>query len=245
MAKAAPAEQMRLLDIQALDGKLRGLDVQAKALKEDPRLPDLHAGVTTSKSDQVVLDTAVGDAQRALNKAEDDVAAVVARIERDETKLNSGTGLSKDLVALQNEIESLTKRRGDLEDTQLEAMEAFEEATAKQGAQRDLVAKMQSVLDEVVDEVRSKLGGLKMERDATLAERADLAATFDPALLAIYDRTLAKYGIGAARLFHGTSEGSGMQLSAGDLVDIKKASPDTIVFCPDSGAILVRSEEWG
>ena len=245
MAKAAPGEQLRLLDIQALDGKLRGLDVQAKALKEDPRLPDLHGGVTAAKSDQVVMDTAVGDAQRVLTKAEDDVAAVVARIDRDEAKLNSGTGLSKDLMALQSEIESLGRRRSELEDNELEAMETFEEAVARQEAQRGLVQQMQSVLDEVLDEVRSKLAGLKMERDATLAERAELAATFDPALLAIYDRTLAKYGVGAARLFHGKSEGSGMELSAGDLVEIKKASADTIVFCPDSGAILVRSEEWG
>lgn len=245
MAKAAPGEQMRLLDLQALDGRLRGLDVQAKALKEDPRLPDLHAGVTVAKSDLVVLDTALSDAKRALAKAEDDVAAVVARIERDEARLNSGTGLSKDLVALQSDIESLTRRRGDLEDTELMAMEALEEATVRQTAQRELVANMQAVLDEVLDEVRSKLGGLKMERDSILAERAELAATFAPELLALYDRALAKYGVGAARLFHGKSEGSGMQLSAGDLVEIKKASPETIVFCPDSGAILVRSEEWG
>lgn len=245
MAKAAPGEQMRLLDLQVLDGRLRGLDVQAKALKDDPRLPDLHAGVTVAKSDLVVLDTAVSDAQRALTKAEDDVAAVVARIERDEARLNSGTGLSKDLVALQSEIESLTKRRGDLEDTELVAMEALEDVTAKQAAQRELVANMQSVLDGVLDEVRSKLGALKMERDATLAERAALAATFAPELLSVYDRALNKYGVGAARLFHGKSEGSGMQLSAGDLADIKKASPESIVFCPDSGAILIRSEQWG
>ncbi|POH73522.1 zinc ribbon domain-containing protein [Arthrobacter glacialis] len=245
MAKAAPAEQMRLLDIQVLDGKLRALDVQAKALKEDPRLPDLHSGLTVAKSDLVVLDTAVSDAQRALTKAEDDVAAVVARIERDDARLNSGTGLSKDLMALQSELVSLNKRRGELEDTELEIMEAFEEATARQGAQLALVKQMQSVLDEVVDELRSKLGALKMERDATLAERAELTATFAPELLAIYERSLAKYGVGAARLFHGKSEGSGMHLSAGDLVEIKKAAPDTIVFCPDSGAILVRSEEWG
>ncbi|MEO8222033.1 MAG: C4-type zinc ribbon domain-containing protein [Specibacter sp.] len=244
MAKAAPAEQMRLLDIQILDGKLRALDVQAKALKEDPRLPDLHSGLTVAKSDLVVHDTAVSDAQRALTKAEDDVAAVVARIERDDAKLNSGTGLSKDLMALQSELVSLNKRRGELEDTELEIMEGFEEATARQGAQQALVKQMQSVLDEVVDELRSKLGALKMERDATLAERAELTATFAPELLAIYERSLAKYGVGAARLFHGKSEGSGMQLSAGDLADIKKAAPETIVFCPDSGAILVRSEEW-
>lgn len=245
MAKAAPAEQMRLLDIQVLDGKLRALDVQAKALKEDPRLPDLHSGLTVAKSDLVVLDTAVSDAQRALTKAEDDVAAVVARIERDDAKLNSGTGLSKDLMALQSELVSLNKRRGELEDTELEIMEGFEEATARQGAQLALVKQMQSVLDEVVDELRSKLGALKMERDATLAERAELTATFAPELLAIYERSLAKYGVGAARLFHGKSEGSGMHLSAGDLAEIKKAAPETIVFCPDSGAVLVRSEDWG
>ncbi|PYI38117.1 DNA-binding protein [Arthrobacter psychrolactophilus] len=245
MAKADPSEQMRLLDVAVLDGKLRGLDVQAKALKEDPRLPDLHSGLTVAKSDLVVLDTAVSDAQRALTKSEDDVAAVVARIERDEAKLNSGTGLSKDLMALQSEIESLTKRRSDLEDVELEAMDAFETATAKAQSERELVAQMQSVLDEVLDEVRSQLGALKMERDAILVERNALVATFAPELMAIYDRALAKYGVGAARLFHGKSEGSGMQLSAGDLADIKKISPETIVMCPDSGAILVRSEEWG
>jgi predicted nucleic acid-binding Zn-ribbon protein len=63
-------------------------------------------------------------------------------------------------------------------------------------------------------------------------------------MLAIYEKTLAKRGVGAARLFHGTSEGSGMQLSPGDLAEIKGASEDEIVFCPDSGCILVRSAEW-
>jgi len=244
MAKAAPSEQMRLLDLQILDSKLRALDVQAKGLKEDPRLPDLHAGVTVAKSDLVVLDTEVGDAARKLTKAEDDVAQVAARIAKDDAKLNSGTGLSKDLMALQSDIESLTKRRGELEDVELELMESSEAASARQASQQALVAQMQSVLDEVVAEIRGQLGALRMERDATAAERAELAATFDPALLATYERALNKYGVGAARLFHGTSEGSGMQLSPGDLADLKNAAEDDVVFCPDSGAILVRSPEW-
>lgn len=244
MAKAAPAEQLRLLDIQVLDGKLRALDAQAKALKEDPRLPDLHGGVTVAKSDLVVIDTEVGDLSRKLTKAEDDVAQVTARIAKDDAKLNSGTGLSKDLVALQHDIESLSRRRSDLEDVELEAMEALDDAKGRQAAQQALVDQMQSVLDGVVAEVRGKLAALRTDRDATAAERAELAASFDPALMAIYDRTLAKYGVGAARLFHGTSEGSGMQLSPGDLAEIKGAAPDDVVFCPDSGAILVRSPEW-
>ena len=66
----------------------------------------------------------------------------------------------------------------------------------------------------------------------------------DAGMVAVYDKTLAKRGVGAARLFHGTSEASGMKLSPGDLADIKSAAADDLVFCPDSGAILVRSDEW-
>jgi predicted nucleic acid-binding Zn-ribbon protein len=35
-----------------------------------------------------------------------------------------------------------------------------------------------------------------------------------------------------------------MHLSPGDLAEIKAAAEDDIVFCPDSGCILVRSSEW-
>lgn len=244
MAKAAPAEQMRLLTIAEFDGKLRALNALAKGLKEDPRLPDLQAGVTAAKSDLIDKETEVSDLSKKLKKAEDDVSAVTARIAKDDLALNSGTGLSKDLLALQNEIASLTKRQSDLEEVELEAMEALEEATELRDAQSALVEQMQSVLTEVVQEIRSKLEGLKLERDATVAERTEAAAAIDSNLIAIYERTLAKYGVGAARLFHGTSEGSGMQLSPGDLADIKAAPADDVVFCPDSGAILVRSAEW-
>lgn len=244
MAKAPVEQQMKLLELAEIDGKLRGLDVQAKALKEDPRLPDLHQGVTTAKSDLVVLETEVGDLTRKMTKAEDDVASVAARIAKDDLALNSGTGLSKDLLALQNEIESLNKRRSDLEDVELEVMDALETSTAARDRQLALIAQMQKVLDEVVDEIRSKLGALKFERDETLGERATLLTLFQAPLLASYERALSKYGVGAARLFHGTSEGSGMQLSPGDLAEIKGAAEDDVVYCPDSGAILVRSAEW-
>jgi predicted nucleic acid-binding Zn-ribbon protein len=91
----------------------------------------------------------------------------------------------------------------------------------------------------------SELAEIEAQRGKVQAQRSELAATFDTALLAIYERILARRGVGAARLFHGKSEGSGMQLSPGDLADISGAAPDDIVLCPDSGCILVRSGDWG
>jgi predicted nucleic acid-binding Zn-ribbon protein len=244
MAKAAPAEQLRLLDLQALDGRLRQLDNRIKVLRDDPRLADLNAGLSVAQSDLVVLNTEVEDTRRELNRAETDVEQVATRIARDEAKLNSGTGLSKDLVALQNDLASLSKRRSDLEDAELEVMERLDDAVARQEKQQGVVSDISSSLSGIRAELVGQIGEVEAEKQAVQAQRVELAASFDAGLLGLYERTLAKRGVGAARLFHGTSEGSGMQLSPGDLADIRKAAEDEIVFCPDSGCILVRSHEW-
>ena len=99
-----------------------------------------------------------------------------------------------------------------------------------------------SVAQRLAERLREAVGDAEAE-----LRRADdeLAATFDAPLLTMYERILARRGVGAARLFQGKSEGSGMQLSPGDLADISGAAPDDIVLCPDSGCILVRSSEWG
>ncbi|KNH18835.1 DNA-binding protein [Arthrobacter sp. ZBG10] len=244
MAKAAPAEQLKLLELQGFDAKLTSLANRRRTLETDPRIKDLEAALAVANGTLGSAKVAVHDAEAELKRAEADVEQVAGRIQRDEAKLNSGTGLSKDLVALQKDIVSLNKRRSDLEDVELEVLERLDTLRATQAGQQ-----------VIVDVIQGSFGGIRAELDAALAEvaaeatevkakRDDFAALLEPALLAVYEKTLAKRGVGAARLFHGTSEASGMKLSPGDLAEIKAAAADDIVFCPDSGAILVRSDEW-
>ncbi|MDJ0357052.1 DNA-binding protein [Paenarthrobacter sp. PH39-S1] len=244
MAKAEPAEQLRLLELQALDAKIKQLDNRAKILREDPRLTDLYAGLAVAQSDLVVRTTEAADTQRELTRAETDVEQVATRITRDEARLNSGSGLSKDLVAWQKELESLARRRSTLEDIELELMERLEGSAARAAKQQGVVDDIDGSLGTIRNDVDAQLAEVSAERSAVVRDRTALAASFDAALLAIYERALTKRGIGAARLFHGTSEGSGMQLSPGDLADIRKAADDDLVMCPDAGCILVRSAEW-
>ncbi|WP_298251324.1 zinc ribbon domain-containing protein [uncultured Arthrobacter sp.] len=245
MAKAAPEEQLRLLDLQALDSTLNLLLRQAASARSNPALGSVAGRVAEVDGELVRAETELGDLERELTRAEDEVQSVVTRLERDEKRLGSGTGSSKDLTALQHEVVSLTRRRSDLEDVELDVMERVETA-------RSTRAEVQ----ERTDAVRAELRGLEEARDAELADiearrtrvqaqRDELASTFDAGLLGLYERILARRGVGAARLFHGKSEGSGMELSPGDLRDISGAAPDDVVLCPDSGCILVRSADWG
>ena len=244
MAKAAPAEQLKLLELQGLDASLKALATRRRTLENDPRIKDLEAALSVANGELGAAKVAVHDAEAELKRAEADVEQVASRIERDEARLNSGTGLSKDLVALQKDIASLTRRRSDLEDVELEVLERLDTLRERQATQQ-----------RIVDDIQGSFAGIRGELDAALAEvdaeargvqdrRNEFARGLDAGLLAVYEKTLARRGVGAARLFHGTSEASGMKLSPGDLAEIKAAAADDVVFCPDSGAILVRSDEW-
>lgn len=244
MVTAPAAEQRRLLDLQALDAKLKHLRSQSKELAADPEIKSAQEMLSAEEQDLVAARTAIEDIERELKRSDADVETVRSRIDRDQSRLDSGEGLSKDLLALQKELETLTKRRNELEEVELEIMERLENARAEEAK---IVTRVESL--------REKLGAREDERDAKQADidasaralsdqRQVLAGSFADDLLAVYEKTLAQRGIGAARLFHGRSEGSGMDLSPGDLAEINKAGENAIVFCPDSGVILIRSEEW-
>lgn len=245
MAKAAPAEQLRLLELQALDSRLNQLQRQAATAKANPALAELATQLEGTDSELVATATVLSDLERDLTRAEDDVQSVVNRLERDQKRLDSGTGSPKDLTALQSEIASLTKRRSDLEDVELDIMERVDAARAAKEAAQQRKVEAQERLTAIEATRDAELATIETEAGSVRTQRGELAGTFDAGLLALYEKTLARRGVGAARLFHGTSEGSGMQLSPGDLADLKKAAEDDIVFCPDSGAILVRSADWG
>ena len=244
MAKASSEEQLRLLDLQALDSTVNKLRNRARSVSDNSAIAELSLQRAAAQSRLVAASTEAADITRELTRAEADVASVAARVQRNQKHLDSGNGTSKELTALQSEMESLKRRRSDLEDVELEVMERLEAARAVEESSRAAAAALDAEMAALEQARDAELAEIEAERLAVVARRGELAATFEPGLLAVYEKTLAKHGIGAARLFNGTSEGSGMQLSPGDLADIRRAAEDDIVFCPDSGCILVRSDEW-
>ncbi|SEB98475.1 MULTISPECIES: zinc ribbon domain-containing protein [Arthrobacter] len=243
MAKAPAAEQLRLLELQAFDSALKANATRLKALEQDPRLPALLAAVEDAQACAEEAEQARDAVRKALTALEDEVSALDVKIERDTVRLNAG-GLSKDLMALQKDIETLSSFKSGKEDTELELMEELEGAESEVTARQEALAEAKRQLREVQEELAAKTAEAEAERDGVRVERDAFAVTLDPGLLALYEKTLDRRGVGAARLFHGHSEGSGMDLSPGDLAEVKAAAEDDVVYCPDSGVILVRSPEW-
>jgi predicted nucleic acid-binding Zn-ribbon protein len=240
---APAADQRRLLDLQALDTRLDQIAHKRANLPTLTRLTELGTQAKDLKTALVTSQTARGDLRRELAKAEGDVEQVSTRAARDQARLDAG-GSVKDLQALTSELVALAHRQADLEEVELDVMERLE-------AHEAALAKIQVAYD-ALEEARAAAGA---ERDAAFdeldaeaarvrAERDALAAAVEPTLLALYEKLRARlHGLAVARLRHGRSEASGLTIPAHELARIKALPPEEIVFCEDSGRILVRSED--
>lgn len=242
--KATPESQAALLTLQASDMRLQQLAHQMKTVPQLARLSELAVESERLRQQLLADMGAVEDARLELGRVEADVAVVEARMARDAERLASSSSV-KDVAGLEHEIESLRRRRDDLEEIQLGVMERLE---ALEAAAEESTRLRDAVLDEIltVEEERDvALSSIEMERTHADANRSELAATIPSELLELYERQRARYGAGASHLRAGVSSASGVRLTESDMARIRAASPDEVILCPDSDAILVRTEESG
>ncbi|MET8687785.1 C4-type zinc ribbon domain-containing protein [Streptomyces sp. NPDC004732] len=244
---AAPADQIRLLDVQALDVRLQQLAHKKKSLPEHAEIESLTKDLTQLRDLLVAATTEESDCAREQTKAEQDVDQVRQRAVRDQQRLDSGAVTSpKDLENLQREIASLAKRQGDLEDVVLEVMERRESAQERVTELTGRVSSVQSKIDDATGRRDAACEELDGETATVGKEREVVAGSIPDDLLKLYDRLREKQGgIGAARLHQRRCEGCRLELDITEVNEVKAASPDKVVRCENCSRILVRTSESG
>ncbi|MFB6815345.1 zinc ribbon domain-containing protein [Streptomyces sp. NPDC056347] len=244
---AAPADQIRLLDVQALDVRLSQLAHRRKSLPEHAEIDSLTSDLAQLRDLLVASQTEESDTAREQTKAEQDVDQVRQRAARDQQRLDSGAVTSpKDLESLQREIASLAKRQGDLEDVVLEVMERRESAQERVTELSDRVSAVQAKTDVVAARRDAATKELDDEAASVTKEREVVAASVPADLLKLYDKLRGQQGgVGAARLYQRRCEGCRLELNITEINEVKAASPDTVLRCENCRRILVRTAESG
>ena len=244
--KASPESQLRLLELADLDTELGRLGHRRRTMPENAELAQLSERAAKVRDAITIADTNLADLDRELARAEKDVDQVRVRIVRDNERLDAGqVSNARELESLQNEVASLRKRQGDLEEGVLELMERRESAQALRdgtGAEAETVGG-----DEA---------GATARRDAAVAEideqeakaaaaRAAIALDVPADLLALYDKIRASSGLGAAPLRRGQCGGCREMLSTVELNEVRAAAPDEVIRHEECRRILVRTAESG
>jgi hypothetical protein len=248
MAVTASAEQQKaLLDLQGFDTKLLQLAHKRAGLPEISAAQDLEVELGSIKMRLVAAQTEASDLKLNLLKAESDVEQVVSRSRRDQERLDSGAvSAPKELESLQHEIGTLAKRQAELEDIELEIMQAFENA---QQAVTDLLASEIETTEKLTSVAQSRddlFAAIDFEINSLTDQRTYIASGLPTDLIALYDKIRADQGgVGAALIHRGACQGCHITIDAQEIDQIRKMSADAIARCDQCRRILVRTAESG
>lgn len=241
MTTAPAADQLRLLDVQALDTHLAKLAHQRKTHPTLSALAELTARAEDLRRAKTAAEVLISDTRRELAKAETDVEQVSSRAARNQQRLETGAGSAKDMQALTHELESLAKRQSDLEEVELEVMERLESAETEAAAVTTQLEALEADVARTEAERDEALAALDEEIAETQTKREAAASGIDDALLALYERVRSQTGGLAAVALRGLStEGVQVPLSLTEQDAIANAGPDEVIRSEDYGYILVR-----
>ena len=235
-----------MLDLQALDTRLDQIAHRKATLPELAQLKTLDTELSACSDDLVRAQTALGDVQREIVKADTDVQLVRERSIRNQKRMDAGQGTAKDLQALQHEVDSLARRQSALEDIELEVMERAE----GMGADVSRLEADATELTARADDLRSVSDKALAELDAEVEQigrsRADVVAGVGDDLVALYEKIRASSGgIGAAVLRQRRCEGCNLELNQVDMNRFTAAAEDEVLRCEECRRILVRTSESG
>jgi predicted nucleic acid-binding Zn-ribbon protein len=161
--------------------------------------------------------------------------------------LDSGAiSAAKELESLQHEIGTLAKRQAELEDIELEIMQAYENA---QQAASDLIASEIEVSEKLatVSQARDDLiADIDFEINSVTGQRTEIANQLPADLISLYDKIRADQGgVGAALIHRGSCQGCHITIDAQEIDQIRNMPADAIARCDQCRRILVRTAESG
>jgi hypothetical protein len=146
----------------------------------------------------------------------------------------------RDQEALAVEMGAVSRRKHDLEDQELEVMEALEPHDA---ALASVIAEEEATLETkriVEARIAEEEAAIAAEAGGVADRRAVAAAAVPLALLTEYERLRSHLGgIGVARIVHGTCSGCNLRLSATELDRIHHLAGHTLEHCEQCGRLLV------
>lgn len=240
--RASVRQQQLLLQLQEHDVSLLRLRRKRSQLAQIQQLVDLEQQATSAKerymSQQRQLDTLNAE----ISRLENDIETVRARRERD-TDLMLHSSSPKEATTLQNELETLAHRKDELEDREIVLLEQQELAQTAFDEAAQVLASVDHQRAALIASLKTDQEAIDREIQLVTQDRKLVAAELQRDLLDHYESLRSKTAIAVARLRGKVSEASNLELAPAELSDIAEAPADELVYCPHTGAILVREYE--
>ena len=229
------SQPFKLFRLQQIDSQIDKIQVRLREidsiLQQDELLREAQAQLAE-------MERLLEKGRKALRTAEENVHTQRLKIEQTEASLYGGKIRNpKELQDLQNEAASLKRYRSVLEDQQLDAMIAVEEAEAAQNAAASELEQVQAVHNDQQRALRLEQNSLQNEMARLETERHAVANTIPETDLMLYDNLRRqRRGVAVSKVANKACSACGTVLNAA-LLDAAR-SPNQITRCDICGRIL-------
>lgn len=239
--KASHHDQQAILEVQRLDDQLASLAQREATLPESAALNATTIKRNNVRDLRIAAETERTDVKRELARAEGDVEQIVTRIQRDEARLNSGTGTPKELEQTQHELVTLGQRRAELEEAELAIMMQVDGITNRINELSSEEEKLNAEIAELEIKRENALTIIINERNAVSEKRASVAAPIAQDLKDLYMKLAAdNNGNGAAPLVGNECKGCHLTINTTEVARISTLPAEEVVRCEQCRCILVR-----
>ncbi len=213
---------------------------RTKRIKEIKTLLEDNDIVQEAQQDFDLTQASLEDASKAFKDIELQIEAVVTKQKATESRLYSGNVKNpKELQDMQNEVESLNRRRETLDDKLLEAMVARDDAQATfdeaQATLQEITTDWEAEHQDLLDEKQT----LTVEAEKLMQDRKAAVKVVEPSAMKIYNslRT-SKANRPVAQVEGKTCTACGIEQNNTIIGVLNQGN--SLVYCQNCGRILVR-----
>jgi predicted nucleic acid-binding Zn-ribbon protein len=171
-------------------------------------------------------------------KADDNLHMVEERLTRDKERLNQ-TSSPKDAQAIQSEVESLTIRKEELEEVELEILDRLEVAKQELDAISLKREKTSNDLEQLRAKIQIEVDDLKTQGRKLVADKEVLTSKVPAEILEKYT-LLAARQIAVGKIESRSCTACRMGLTANTIDSLSDLPEDEIGSCPECLAMIVR-----
>ncbi len=231
-----------LLAVQALDTTADVLRHRRSHLPERDELEARNAALGAIERDLEPIRMKRKELARAQQVIEDEIALLVEKAAGVDKKMYAGGASNpRELQAMQEELDSLARRRSTLEDRVLEHMleaepldEVIQAGENTRGTLDEDAMALLARVAEAESAIDAELAGLE-------ADRALLVASIDEGLMARYEKLRARFrGVGIAKLEGNKCMGCHLALPAAEAEAVRRqARAERLAECPECDRLLV------
>lgn len=238
MLSANKSQQELLLEVGKLDLAITRSRTELEGLEKNDRVFELRSQVLSTSEVLLQAHAKQEDIENEIRKVSMDLEMVEARIKHDDDRAKQ-VASEREQKAVHQELASLTTRKSNLEDSELQLLEALENAQAEVKKHTQERANLNVELESEL----SKQHGLALTISAQVSElqekREAAFSKIEAELQKIYTRK-AQRGIAVAQTLGRDCSACRLSINAVQFEAIMAEPADQLPTCPNCDALIVR-----